>query len=184
MAERQTEHGTGRSVPLNQRALTAMREWAQQFPDRKRSHCVFPSERVGFSGNDEIPQVFDTQPSTPITSWRVAWTTARTNASVSRRFHDLRHTVVTRLEKGQPFRGGGRHHGLEPWNGYAHNETVRTHRSVCSPRRDGPARDQGEEVRPPAEQEHADRSARHRSVGAVQGGHKIGHSRDASQIIR
>ncbi len=33
-----------------------------------------------------------------------AWTTARTTAGVSCRFHDLRHTVVTRLlESVQPF---------------------------------------------------------------------------------
>jgi integrase len=65
---------------------------------------VFPSERVGFSGNDEIPQIFDTDPTKPITSWKKAWTTARTAAGVQCRFHDLRHTTVTRLlERGQSF---------------------------------------------------------------------------------
>jgi integrase len=92
-----TEHGAGRVVPLNGRALTMLREWAQQFPKRKPDHYLFPSERVGFSGHDEIPAVFATDPRTPITSWKVAWTTARTAAGVSCRFHDLRHTTVTRL---------------------------------------------------------------------------------------
>ena len=65
---------------------------------------MFPSERVGFSGNDEIPQVFDTDPSKPITSWKTAWLTAKQSAGVECRFHDLRHTAVTRLlESGQPF---------------------------------------------------------------------------------
>ena len=32
-------------------------KWDQQFPQRKASHCVFPSEKVGFSGNHEIPEV-------------------------------------------------------------------------------------------------------------------------------
>jgi integrase len=99
-----TIHSTGRVVPLNQRALATIREWAQQFPKRKRDHYVFPTERVGFSGNDEIPQVFDTDPTTPITSWKTAWETAKTAAGVTCRFHDLRHTTVTRLlERGAPF---------------------------------------------------------------------------------
>src|SRR5262245_48116983 len=81
-----------------------MREWAQQFPKRIREHFVFPSERVGFSGNDEIPQVFDTDPSKSITSWKTAWDSARTAAGVACRFHDLRHTTVTRLlERRVPF---------------------------------------------------------------------------------
>ncbi len=98
-----TEHGTGRVIPLNKTAMAAITEWAQQFPDRKPAHYVFPSEKVGFSGNDEIPQVFDTTPSTAITSWKVAWTTARTTAGVTCRMHDLRHTCITRLlERGVP----------------------------------------------------------------------------------
>jgi integrase len=47
-----TQHGAGRVVPLNHRARSALREWAQQFPKRKQDHYVFPSERVGFSSND------------------------------------------------------------------------------------------------------------------------------------
>jgi len=65
---------------------------------------VFPSERVGISGNDEIPIAYDTEPKKPILSWKTSWTTAKTVAGVSCRFHDLRHTIVTRLlEKGAAF---------------------------------------------------------------------------------
>ena len=99
-----TEHGAGRSVPLNARALGTLKTWAAQFPDRKPAHYLFPSEKVGFSGHEEIPEVFDTDPTTPITSWKTAWNTAKTSAGVSLRFHDLRHTTVTRLlERGQAF---------------------------------------------------------------------------------
>lgn len=99
-----TEHGAGRSVPLNARGLKALAAWAQEFPDRKPQHYVFPSEKVGVAGNDRIVSVFDTMPDKPITSWKVAWTTARTAAGVSCRFHDLRHTTVTRLlERGVAF---------------------------------------------------------------------------------
>jgi integrase len=45
--------------------------------------------------------VFATDPTKAITSWKTAWTTAKTNAGIECRFHDLRHTWVTRLlEKG------------------------------------------------------------------------------------
>lgn len=99
-----TATGAGRAVHLNGRALPALRAWAREFPKRKGSHFVFPSEKVGIAGHDEIVSVFDTDPSKPITSWKVSWTTARTAANVSCRFHDLRHTAVTRLlEAGQPF---------------------------------------------------------------------------------
>jgi integrase len=99
-----TEHGAGRAVPLNQRALSTMQEWANSFPDRKHGHHVFPSEKVGISGNEEISIAYDTEPKTPILSWKTSWTTARTAAAVSCRFHDLRHTTVTRLlERGASF---------------------------------------------------------------------------------
>jgi len=99
-----TQAGAGRAVHLNQRALQTVSAWTLQFPKRKPDHFVFPSERVGFSGNDEIPQVFDTDPTKPITSWKTAWLRAKETAGVTCRFHDLRHTAVTRLlEAGQPF---------------------------------------------------------------------------------
>jgi integrase len=91
-------------VHLNARAFNALQAWAMQFPERKPSHYVFPSERVGFSGHDEIPQVFDTDPLTPTSSWKTAWVSARQAAGIHCRFHDLRHTAVTRLlEAGQAF---------------------------------------------------------------------------------
>lgn len=96
-----TEHGAGRAVPLNQRALGALKGWARQFPEKKPQHYVFPSEKIGISGDLEIPIAYDTDPKKPILSWKTSWTTARTAAGVNCRFHDIRHTCVTRLlEKG------------------------------------------------------------------------------------
>ena len=70
---------------MNARALTALRTWAQEFPKRTESHAVFPSEKVGFSGNEEIVSVFDTDPSAPITGWKANRpTTLRHNSRHSR----------------------------------------------------------------------------------------------------
>ena len=99
-----TDHGTGRALPLNQRALRALEEWSRQFPDRNSQHFVFPSEKVGHSFEAGMMTCYDTDPTKPILSWKTAWTTARTAAVVSCRFHDLRHTTVTRLlERGASF---------------------------------------------------------------------------------
>ena len=51
-----TPSGDGRVVPLNRTAAKALSTWAQQFPARKPEHYVFPSERVGFSGNGDMSQ--------------------------------------------------------------------------------------------------------------------------------
>jgi integrase len=104
VGQSKTAHGDGRAVPLNQRALVALHEWPQQFPARKPSHFGFASERVGFAGDEEVPTVFDVDPTKPIGSWKVAWTAARRVAGVTCRWHDMRHTTVTRfLERGVPF---------------------------------------------------------------------------------
>ena len=96
-----SRNGAGRAVPLNQRALKSMQTWANDLPGRKPNHFVFPSEKIGISGNDEIPLAYDTEPTKAILSWKTSWTTARTAAGVCCRFHDIRHTCVTRLlEKG------------------------------------------------------------------------------------
>ena len=99
-----TPQGTGRPVPLNKRAYDALTAWAHQFAERKPEHYVFPSEKVGVAGNNQIVSVFDTDPKKPMGSWKVSWTTAREQSGVSCRFHDLRHTTVTRLlERGVAF---------------------------------------------------------------------------------
>jgi integrase len=45
-----TASGTGRIVPLSQRAVAAISFWATHFPKRKQEHYVFPTERYGAGG--------------------------------------------------------------------------------------------------------------------------------------
>ncbi len=42
-----TAAGTGRTIPLNQRAIETLSFWAQLFRDRKPQHYVFPLEKCG-----------------------------------------------------------------------------------------------------------------------------------------
>ncbi len=95
-----TEAGAGRTIPLNDRATKSLQFWAEQFPDLKPEHFVFPSERYGAAGNDFEPCVHDTDPMKPINSWKESWESAKERANVTVRFHDLRHTCVTRMLEG------------------------------------------------------------------------------------
>jgi integrase len=95
-----TEAGTGPTVPLNDRATKILQFWAERFADRKPKHFVFPSERYGAGGDKFEACVFDTDPTRAIKSWKEAWESARDRAKVTIRFHDLRHTCVTRMLEG------------------------------------------------------------------------------------
>ncbi len=95
-----TEAGTGRVIPLNDKATKVLKFWADQFPDRKPEHFAFPSERYGAAGDDFEPTVFDIDPETPIGSWKEAWESVKRKTGVEVRFHDLRHTCVTRMLEG------------------------------------------------------------------------------------
>ena len=110
-----TEAGTGRIVPLSQRAVAALSFWATHFPERKPEHYVFPSERYGAGGDEFSPKAYHVDPSKPIGSIKEAWEAARLRAArilkgeteetdskekiapLACRFHDLRHTAVSRM---------------------------------------------------------------------------------------
>ena len=104
-----TEHGEGRVIPLSHRIRTVLEFWAERFPGRKLNHFVFPFERYGGMGKDDVfgfsgSVAYDTDPSKPVGDWKEGWEAAKKRAGVTCRFHDLRHTGCTRmLEAGVPF---------------------------------------------------------------------------------
>ena len=109
-----TASGTGRVIPLSQRAMAALSFWATHFPERKPEHFVFPAERYGAAGDQFCAKAYDIEPSTPIGSIKEVWEAAKLRAgrilkAISEgteseaipplvcRFHDLRHTAVSRM---------------------------------------------------------------------------------------
>jgi integrase len=103
VGQSKTQSGTGRLIPLNDRAVAILHFWASLFPFRESSHFVFPAERYGASG-DGSTVVYESDPTRPIGRWKEAWESAKIRAGISCRFHDLRHTGCTRmLEVGVPF---------------------------------------------------------------------------------
>jgi integrase len=98
-----TKAGTGRVVPLNDHAVGFLQFAAERFPDRQPDHYVFAAERYGVAGDDMATHAYDADPTKPFASLKQAWQSAKARAKVDCRFHDLRHTAVTRmLERGSP----------------------------------------------------------------------------------
>jgi len=85
-----TDAGTGRLIPLNPSAVKALADWGSGFPKRQPEHHVFPwceSRHV--------------DPTRPTKGWRTAWRNACKRAGLKVRFHDLRHTAITKLAESQ-----------------------------------------------------------------------------------
>jgi integrase len=94
-----TAAGAGRTIPLNRRALEALKDWAARFEDRELEHYVFPSEKYGQNGSP-----YAINPAKPMGTLKEGWEIARKRSGIQCRFHDLRHTACTRLlEGGVPF---------------------------------------------------------------------------------
>jgi integrase len=85
-----TQAGTGRLIPLNAVAFDALVRWAGRFPETKAEHFVFP-----WCEHRQI------DPTRPTKGWRTAWRDALKRAGFHCRFHDLRHTCITKLAESQ-----------------------------------------------------------------------------------
>jgi integrase len=124
-----TEGGSGRRVPLNSGAYGALVRWAGRFPQTEPESYVFPAcEDARLDGSKPNGAKIDA--SRPIKSWRTAWRRAIrlvecpncrqlqnpgktchnedcgadihkiTSTIAGLRFHDLRHTCITKVAEG------------------------------------------------------------------------------------
>jgi len=96
-----TQAGTGRAIPLNSRAISMLKQWRGLFVGAQPEHYVFPHEKYGLAGNKRQPCAWEIDPEQPMHRWKVAWENARKAAGVACRFHDLRHTFISRLAESQ-----------------------------------------------------------------------------------
>ena len=72
-----TKAGTNRTIPLNARAFETVSFLAEQFPDRKPSHFVFPAEAVGAAGDEFAAKTYNTDPTRHTASIKSAWKSAK-----------------------------------------------------------------------------------------------------------
>jgi integrase len=100
-----TAGGEGRIIPLNQAALGALKEWRSRWPDAKPGDFIFPSEKLVFKGAGApelgIMTAYDVDPGKPLGAWKRAWSTAKKQAGVECRIHDLRHHFISALAQTQ-----------------------------------------------------------------------------------
>jgi integrase len=128
-----TKAGTGRIVPLNQRAIATLTFWASNFPDRKPADFVFCSELYGLFGEEGYlngkSEPYKVDVTKPMGSWKTSWNFARKLAGailagdptdesakpLKVRFHDCRHTFCTRaLDAGVPITKVAKLVGCQP----------------------------------------------------------------------
>jgi integrase len=92
-----TTAGTGRLIPFSKRVCASLSFWMGYFPRATPDSHLFPFYQVGIAGDSMAVTIYDTELSHPMGSWRKGWLEACKRAGVRYRWHDLRHTFVTRL---------------------------------------------------------------------------------------
>lgn len=90
VGDSKSEAGTGRTVPLNTFVLEVLKTYSvwyrEKFDDLRPEWFVFPAGR---------PR--PTDPTKPCTSFKTVWRMIKAKAGVKGRWHDNRHTFITRL---------------------------------------------------------------------------------------
>jgi integrase len=93
-----TEAGVGRTVPLTRRVCAVLTLWLSRFADATPLSFAFPRHRIACRGGKLEHHLYDVDLAKPIGSWKRAWRHACVKeAKLSYRWHDLRHTFVSRL---------------------------------------------------------------------------------------
>lgn len=100
-----TAGGEERVVPLNQAALGALKEWRSRWQEAQPTDYIFPSEKLRFKGagapEQGVMTPYDVDTKRPLGSWKRAWSSAKKQAGVECRIHDLRHHFVSLLAQTQ-----------------------------------------------------------------------------------
>jgi integrase len=92
-----TEAGKGRSVPLTRRVCLILCDWLARFPDANENSYVFPRHSVQMLKGGKVTELREIRLTEPMRSWQRSWRKVLKDTSLKYRWHDLRHTFVTRL---------------------------------------------------------------------------------------
>lgn len=92
-----TEAGKGRVVPFTKRVCDVLTIWLARFEDKGQNPYLFPKHKIGNPKEHGAATVYEIDCSRPMGEWKTAWKRACEDANVKYRWHDLRHTFVSRL---------------------------------------------------------------------------------------
>lgn len=91
-----TEAGTGRVVPFTSRVCAVLTLWLPRFPEASEDSYLFPRHAVTLTAARE-PRIHGVELERPMGQWKTSWRRALRLAELQLRWHDLRHTFVSRL---------------------------------------------------------------------------------------
>src|SRR5579863_5157879 len=81
------------------KALRALQDWRARRPDTKPEDFIFPSEKLRFKGEGAADKgemsAYNVDLSKQLGSWKKAWSTAKREAKIECRLHDLRHLFIS-----------------------------------------------------------------------------------------
>jgi len=97
VSKSKTEAGEGRTIPLTSRVCATLSLWLARFPDAGPDAYVFPAHKVGFTGNSRRSNAYAVDLTRPLGQWKKAWRDALHAAGLRYRWHDARHSFVSRL---------------------------------------------------------------------------------------
>ncbi len=92
-----TEAGVGRTVPLSSRVAAVLTLWLSRFPGAGPDAYIFPGHNIGFVGNSRRSDLYNIDFTRSVGSWKKAWRDALKSAGLHYRWHDCRHTFISRL---------------------------------------------------------------------------------------
>ena len=79
------------------RACASLTLWTERFPQAQPDSFLFPYHKMGLAGSKRTPVMYDLDLNRPTGSWRKAWIDAHAVTGLRYRWHDLRHTFISRL---------------------------------------------------------------------------------------
>jgi integrase len=92
-----TEGGQGRTIPLSKRACAVLTLWISRFSDAPAEGYLFPRHMVGLAGDRRETVLYEVDFSRMGAEWKSAWKAVCRSTGRRYRWHDLRHTFVSRL---------------------------------------------------------------------------------------
>ena len=82
---------------IRDRGCAVLTMWLSRFPNAGPESFIFPYHKVGIGGNSRVPQTWAVDLNRPMGEWKKAWEGVCKSAGVRCRWHDLRHTFISRL---------------------------------------------------------------------------------------